>query len=140
MNSKDIGNITEVSCMLEFMKLGYAVLTPYGDCQRYDFVVDIRGKFYRIQVKTANENHINDGYIIFRCDNTTTQNGKVLHHQYTEDEIDFFATFYDGICYLIPVNECSREKKLRFLPPANGQKKGITFAEEYELQRMVKKL
>lgn len=44
--------------MLEFMKLGYPVLTPYGDCQRYDFVVEINGKFYRIQSKTANDAYI----------------------------------------------------------------------------------
>ena len=66
MTSKDVGNITEVSCMLEFMKLGYPVLTPYGDCQRFDFVVEINGKFYRIQSKTANDTYIDEGYIVFR--------------------------------------------------------------------------
>ena len=35
------------------MEIGYNVLTPYGDCERYDFVVDVNNKFYRIQVKTA---------------------------------------------------------------------------------------
>ena len=137
MTSKDVGNITEVSCMLEFMKLGYPVLTPYGDCQRYDFVVEINNKFYRIQSKTANDAYINEGYIVFRCDNTTTKNGKVVHHSYDENEIDYFSTFYGGKCYLVPVNECSREKRLRFTTPKNGQTKGITFASEYELEKVV---
>ena len=140
MTSKDIGNITEVSCMLEFMKLGYPVLTPYGDCQRYDFVIEINNKFYRIQSKTSNDSYIDEGYIIFRCDNTTTKNGNVIHHQYTDNEIDFFSTFYNGKCYLIPVNECSREKRLRFTPPKNGQTKGITFACDYELEKVVASL
>lgn len=140
MTSKDVGNITEVSCMLEFMKLGYPVLTPYGDCQRYDFVVEINGKFYRIQSKTANAAYINEGYIVFRCDNTTTKNGKVVHHSYDENEIDYFSTFYDGKCYLVPVNECSREKRLRFTAPKNGQTRGITFASEYELEKVVANL
>lgn len=140
MTSKDVGNITEVSCMLEFMKLGYPVLTPYGDCQRYDFVVEINNKFYRIQSKTANDTHIDEGYIVFRCDNTTTKNGKVVHHSYDENEIDYFSTFYDGKCYLIPVNECSREKRLRFTTPKNGQTRGITFASEYELEKVVANL
>ena len=51
LNSKQKGNITELECMLAFVKLGYNVLTPYGDCERYDFVVDIKGNFYKIQVK-----------------------------------------------------------------------------------------
>ena len=140
MTSKDVGNITEVSCMLEFMKLGYPVLTPYGDCQRYDFVVEINNKFYRIQSKTANDTYLNDGYIVFRCDNTTTKNGKVVHHSYDENEIDYFSTFYNGKCYLVPVNECSREKRLRFTAPKNGQTKGITFASEYELEKVVENL
>ena len=140
MTSKDVGNITEVSCMLEFMKLGYPVLTPYGDCQRYDFVVEINGKFYRIQSKTANDTYIDEGYIVFRCDNTTTKNGKVVHHSYDENEIDYFSTFYDGKCYLVPVNECSREKRLRFTTPKNGQTKDITFASEYELEKVVANL
>ena len=140
MTSKDVGNITEVSCMLEFMKLGYPVLTPYGDCQRYDFVVEINNKFYRIQSKTANDTYINEGYIVFRCDNTTTKNGKVVHHSYDENEIDYFSTFYNGKCYLVPVNECSREKRLRFTTPKNGQTKGITFASEYELEKVVANL
>ena len=140
MTSKDVGNITEVSCMLEFMKLGYPVLTPYGDCQRYDFVVEINNKFYRIQSKTANDAYINEGYIVFRCDNTTTKNGKVVHHSYDENEIDYFSTFYGGKCYLVPVNECSREKRLRFTTPKNGQTKGITFASEYELEKVVANL
>ena len=140
MTSKDVGNITEVSCMLEFMKLGYPVLTPYGDCQRYDFVVEINNKFYRIQSKTAIDTYINEGYIVFRCDNTTTKNGKVVHHSYDENEIDYFSTFYNGKCYLVPVNECSREKRLRFTTPKNGQTRGITFASEYELEKVVANL
>lgn len=140
MNSKMIGNLTEINCLKAFTELGYGVSIPFGDCLRYDLIVDINGKLYKIQCKTANTNYIDEGYIIFRCDNTTTKNGQVVHNQYTEDEIDYFATYYNNKCYLIPVAECSREKKLRFTPPKNGQTKGIYFAEEYELERMVQKL
>ena len=53
MNTKQIGNITELECMLAFVKAGYNVLIPYGDCERYDFVVDINGRFYKMQSKTS---------------------------------------------------------------------------------------
>ncbi len=126
--------------MLEFLKLGYNVLTPYGDCERYDFVADVNNKFYKIQVKTANTSHLEEGFVLIHCESTTRSNGKLVHNKYSEDEIDFFATFYDGKCYLIPVNECSTMKRLRLTPPKNGQIKGITFAKDYELQEVIKTL
>lgn len=141
LNTKQRGNVTEVECMLAFLKLGYNVLTPYGDCERYDFVVDIQGKLYKIQVKSANDKHIQEGYIDFKTANKTTREGTFVRHTYTKDEIDYFMTSYDNKCYLIPVEECSTcEKRLRFVPPKNGQTKGITFANEYELDRMVNKI
>ena len=140
LNTKQIGNVTEVECMLAFLKLGYNVLTPYGDCERYDFVVDINGELLKIQVKTSSD-HTDEGYIIFNCSNKTTRNGTFVRHQYTKEEIDYFMTSFNGKCYLIPVEETSaREKRLRFKPPKNGQTKGITFAADYELEKVVAKI
>ena len=48
MTSKQKGNITEHECMTAVVRLGYNVLIPYGDCERYDFVIDINGKIYKI--------------------------------------------------------------------------------------------
>ena len=138
LNSKQKGNITEVECMLAFLKLGYNVLMPYGDCERYDFVVDIEGKLLKIQVKTSSDSHIDEGYIIFKCANKTTKEGQFIRHSYTKEQIDYFMTSYNGQCYLIPVEETSTEKRLRFTPPKNGQLKGISFAKDYELEKMVK--
>ena len=142
LDTKQQGNITEVECMLAFLKLGYNVLTPYGDCERYDFVVDLNNKLYRIQVKTANVNHIEEGYIEFITANKTTRNGTFVRHAYTSEEIDFFMTFYNNQAYLIPINECCKggTKRLRLTPPKNGQIKGITFAKDYELEKVVKRL
>lgn len=67
MNSKQIGNVTEVECMLAFLKLGYNVLQPYGDCERYDFVADINGKFYKIQCKTSKKTDDIGTSIEFSC-------------------------------------------------------------------------
>lgn len=140
LNSKQKGNITEVECMLAFLKLGYNILTPYGDCERYDFVVDINGQLLKIQVKTSSTSHIDEGYIVFKCANKTTCNGSFVRHRYDKEQIDYFMTSHEGKCYLIPVEECSTEKRLRFVPPKNGQTKGITFAEDYELEKVVTKI
>lgn len=141
LNSKQIGNVTEMQCMLAFMQQGYNVLTPYGDCERYDFVADVNGKLLKIQVKTSRPSRHSDGAIVFNTSSQTTKNGKEVHHSYDEEQIDYFMTSYDGKAYLVPVNECSaREKTLRFVPPKNGQTKGITFASEYEFEKVVKKI
>jgi hypothetical protein len=39
------GNITELMCIAGFTELGYQVSIPYGDSAKYDFVVDVNGKF-----------------------------------------------------------------------------------------------
>ena len=141
LNSKQKGNITELECMLAFVKLGYNVLTPYGDCERYDFVVDIKGNFYKIQVKTSRTEDEEKSYIVFNTSSQTTKNGKQVHHSYDKEQIDYFMTTYNSQAYLVPVQETAvREKRLRFLPPKNGQTKGITFASEYELEKVVKKI
>ena len=139
MTSKQLGNITEVSVMLAFLKLGYNVLTPYGDCERYDFVVDIQNKFYRIQVKTSQEKE--EGKIEFNSSSTHYSDGKCIHDSYTKEDIDYFATCYNDKCYLIPVEEAgNRATSLRFVPAKNGQTRGIKMAYNYELEEVIKRL
>lgn len=138
MNTKRIGNITEMEVMLAFLKNGYNILIPYGDCERYDFVADVNGKFLKIQVKTC---HLkNDGAkIAFATDSTHRSDGKVVHHPYTKDDIDYFATSYDGTIYLVPIEEATkREKSLRLLPTKNGQTQGIFFAKDYIMEEVIK--
>lgn len=137
MNSKYKGNITELQCMLAFMKLGYNVLTPYGDCERYDFVVDINGKFIKVQSKTSSTEDEGASFH-FSCRSCNRKDGRIVHHQYTKDEIDYFVTTFNDKIYLIPVEECGADKRLRILPAKNGQVRGITWAKDYELEEVVK--
>lgn len=139
MNSKYKGNITELECMLAFMKLGYNVLTPYGDCERYDFVVDINNKLYKIQSKTSSSD--DDGASFkFSCRSCNRKDGAIIHHTYTKEEIDYFVTIFDRTVYLIPVEECGGNKRLRLQPTKNGQVKGITWAKDYELEEIIKNM
>ena len=139
MNSKYKGNITELECMLAFMKLGYNVLTPYGDCERYDFVVDINNKLYKIQSKTSSSD--DDGASFkFSCRSCNRKDGAIVHHTYTKEEIDYFVTIFDRIVYLIPVEECGGNKRLRLQPTKNGRVKGITWAKDYELEEIIKNM
>ena len=137
MDSKFIGNITELEVLTYITKLGYQVSIPFGDRERYDQVWDINGKLLKIQIKTSR--YTNDA-IKFSCRSSHRVKGKCVHTQYTSDEIDYFATFWDGKCYLVPIEETSNEKTLRFCLPKNGQTKGITLAKDYEVEEVLKKM
>ena len=140
MTSKQVGNITEVQVLLDLMKLGYTVLQPYGDCNRYDLVVEINSKFYRVQCKAASACANDQGAFKINCRSTHKSGGKTIHHKYSKDEIDYFATNYNGQSYLIPVEICGTDKKLRLIKPKNNADKNITYAKDYELEEVVKSL
>lgn len=139
LDTKQKGNLTELQCITSFYELGYAVSIPYGDCERYDFIADIDGKLIKIQVKTSRVID-EEGTIKFSCRSTRSNASGCYNRQYTADEVDCFATYHNGICYLVPIEECSSEKKLRFLPPKNNQKVGINYAKDYELKSQLSKI
>ena len=138
-NSKKIGDITELETKYAFLKAGYSVLAPYGDCERYDYVVDICGKFIRIQSKTSMGKN-GGATFTFSCRSTNRKNGGIKHRAYSKDEIDYFATMFNGKCYLVPVEECKSDKSLRVLPTKQGQQAGISWAEDYEFEKMIEKI
>lgn len=130
-NTKHIGNVTELKCLAAFLSEGYDVSIPYGDSAKYDFIADIDGKLIRVQTKTSSpmdKKHPEIG-IGFSC--------RSRNVKYKDSEIDYFTTFWENTCYLVPVNECSAGKKLRFKKPKNGQKYNITYAEHYQLSNMI---
>lgn len=136
LTSKEKGNLTELQCLTAFYELGYKVSIPYGENCRYDLILDVNNTLLRIQVKTSK--FIDEECFSFVTRSTRINSQGNFSRNYTKEEIDYFATFYRGKCYLVPVEECGVEKKLRFCYPSNGQKKGINLAENYELKNMLK--
>lgn len=140
MTSKHKGNLTELQCLAAFVEQGCTVSIPYGDNSRYDFIVDIDRRLYKIQVKTSSLKKDTDNAIVFSCRSTHVNCSGVKNVRYNENEIDFFATYWENQCYLIPIKESSVEKTLRFAPPKNGQVKGISFAKDYTIELQLSKL
>ena len=139
MNSKLTGNLTEMKCMSAFMELGHNVLIPFGDCERYDFVVNIENQFLRIQCKTSQSDDDGSSFF-FRGRSSHRVKGHCVNEKYTKEEIDYFATIWDNHCYLIPVEECGSCKRLRLSPSINGQNRGVNHANDYELECMLNKI
>ena len=139
LTTKQKGNITEMECILAFMKAGYKVSIPYGEDCKYDLVVDIANRLYRIQCKTSHAlENPKDGFKFKTKSIVITTHGAKTNG-YSVEDIDYFATVYEGNCYLVPVEECNNEKTLRYRYPANGQKKGISLAENYLMEKTIKR-
>lgn len=90
--------------------LGYNVSQPMCQDSKYDLIVDVNNKLLRLQVKTSRLNTVDS--IVFNCRSTTKNSKTNKSRYYNEDEIDYFATYWDNKVYLIHPSECSSEKRL----------------------------
>lgn len=123
------GTITELKCHTHFLELGYTVSVPSSPV-RYDFILDTGDKLLKVQVKTCNNN--NPEYLVFSTCSSHYVNGKHVHTAYKSGDVDYFCTYFDNQCYLIPVSECGKkEKRMRLVPTNNGQTTNICFAADY---------
>lgn len=142
-DTKRLGNLTELQCITAFVEKGYQVSIPFGEDSRYDFIADVEDRLLKIQCKSCHEVLDEEGDLVgirFKCvrqtGNAATKWARV---KYQENEIDYFATFYNNNCYLVPLKECSNEKTLRIKPPKNNQKVGISFLKDYEMSEVLEK-
>ena len=140
LDSKKKGNLTEMLCMSAFMAQNCSVCIPFGDNSKYDFIADVDGHLFKIQVKTSSQSKGKENAIKFSCRSTHVNCKGVQNIRYKKEDIDYFATYYNNQCYLVPVTECSAEKTLRLAPTNNGQQKGITYATEYALEKQLSKI
>lgn len=118
--------------MTAFIDLGYPVSIPYGDCERYDFVVDVNGQMLRIQCKTARIRYGGESFSIDCRRNNT-------HNYYQEGEVDYFATYYENKVYLLPAEKSMGDKSFR-LAPITKPKRRVQWAEDYEIEKVLNKL
>lgn len=141
--TQSIGNVNELQCLSRFIELGFECSIPYGNGAKYDFIADINGKLLRIQCKSAihpkskmmGQSRDLNAFTFHTCAQTTNTQ-KTVRHTYSKDQIDYFATYFNGKVYLIPVEECSTSKTLRFAPPASGNK-NYNKAEDYEIEKVL---
>lgn len=138
--NKQVGSLTELQIMTEFVRLGYNVASPYGDCERYDFIADIKGRLIRVQCKTPRSYENGNSFDLDLRKSHYIGRGELTTTYYENDEIDYFATYYKGRAYLIPVEECNSKKRLRLVPTSKGQTSYVNFAKDYELEKVVNRL
>ena len=70
MNTKQVGNLVELQCATRLYELGCAVSIPFGNSEKYDLIIDVNDKLYKIQCKHSSEYFDELGeleYIKFKC-------------------------------------------------------------------------
>lgn len=125
-NTKTIGNKGEAATLAALVKLEFPVLTPFGDNERYDLVVEVDGTFHRIQCRT--------GQLKKSC--IEWRSGRVVMGRripYQLGSVDWFAVYCEKIDQVYILHESMRSK-LRIDPPKNNQKKGVVWARDHLIE------
>jgi hypothetical protein len=96
--TKRLGELAEANFLSKATSMGFHVSKPWGDSERYDFIVDVKGRIFRVQVKSAHvEAKCGGGYHI-DCGRTRYRDA------YTLDEIDMLVAYIcpEDAWYIFP--------------------------------------
>ena len=100
-NHKKRGHWAELRFMAKAAELGFQLNTPLGDTAQYDVVIDLGGRFIRVQVKSTR----------FQASNLKPGNfvASLVHvcgpdHRYRQSDFDYLAVYCipDDVWYIIP--------------------------------------
>jgi hypothetical protein len=96
--------------------MGFRVAKPWGDSERYDFIVNAGGRLWRVQLKSTAVVHAR-GYEVQPLYSVYRRGGRGKG-EYTADEIDVLAVHIRpcDVWYVIPVEALALAKNLRFYP------------------------
>jgi hypothetical protein len=105
------GELAELAFMHKAASLGFGVSKPYGDSDRFDFIVSWHGHLSRVQVKSTRVAHR-------QCYEISAHGCWGAHDIYTKDEIYFIIAYVvpEDTCYVIPI-EATRGRKRLCLHP-----------------------
>jgi PD-(D/E)XK endonuclease len=111
-HTKDRGDLAEMQFMVRATRRGWGVAKPYGDNERYDFVVDAGGRLWKVQVKSTRAVH-HRGFTV-RSSWRTSMKQK----PYLPEEVDFLVVTIVSkrIWYVIPVRALEGRLTIHLYP------------------------
>jgi hypothetical protein len=116
-NPKRTGELSEAAFLLKATSSGFRVAKPWGDSERYDFIVNSGERLWRVQVKSTAVVHAR-GYEVQPLYSVYRGASGRSKAEYTADEIDVLAVHIRpcDVWYVIPVEALALAKNLRFYP------------------------
>ena len=111
-NTKRCGERSEAAFLHKASSLGFGVARPWGDSERYDFILDNGHRLLRVQIKATDS--LRAGAYETRA-TYTDRKGRAI---YSPDDIDFLVAHIIplDIWYVLPVEVCMPAPMLRFYP------------------------
>jgi hypothetical protein len=105
---KRSGEAAEAAFLAKASSLGFAVAKPWGDSERYDFILDSGHGFLSVQVKST-QRYAESRYRVKAAGWKDT---------YSLGEIDFLVAYIipEDLWYVVPIAAFAKRKALRFYP------------------------
>ena len=112
LSSKRRGELAELAFAYKAASKGFHISKPYGDNERYDFVLDNGHRLWRVQVKCTNSMLFD----LYHLNTMRRLNGRAV--PYRIGEIDFLAAyiFPEDTWFILPVRAIHRRPGLLFAP------------------------
>lgn len=130
LDSKELGDLGELAFVLAASSKGLAVSKPFGDCRRYDLIVDSGRRLLRIQVKSVYRRSREGPYKV-NCSRRIGTN----RLSYTIAEIDYLAAYLapDDLWYLVPISAILIRRTISLYPDGPRRPRtGLAGYEQYK--------
>jgi PD-(D/E)XK nuclease superfamily protein len=110
LSTKRRGEVAEAAFLHKAASLGFSVAKPWGESDRYDFIVENGVHSWRVQVKSAHTSALN-GYGFHACGNVHSQ-------RYTPRDIDFLVGYVvpEDVWYVLPIQLFSAITTVKVFP------------------------
>jgi hypothetical protein len=114
------GEEGELAFMRRAIAEGFAIAKPWGDSERYDFILDNGTRLWRVQVRSTDR----EAHHGFAVHSYVLVNRKIA--QLTAKDVDVIAAYLvpKDLWYIVPIEACTC-KNLWFYP--GGSRKGSRF-------------
>lgn len=104
------GNIVEAKVLSRLVEKEYKVFIPFGEGHKADLIFQNDfGDLKKVQIKASRETP--HGSLTMNLYSNGGGYNKVL---YSEKDVDYFATEYDNIYYLIPIKDVLGKTMITF--------------------------
>jgi hypothetical protein len=133
MTTDQKGAIAELAIQLAAVKLGIEVYRPVAEGGRYDLILDLGEKLWRVQCKWASRR---GEVLVVSCQSARRCADGFIRRRYTAEEVDAIGAYsleFDR-CFLIPIARVENKPAiaLRVSPCLNNQRRRINWANDFD--------